>query len=105
MMASLSNAAAKRETLWHQQSGRCWICGEPMRKRADPDHPLAVTFDHLLPKGTGGTDRLTNLRLAHRKCNGERGMRPVEAVQSRLPARRPDRAAVVAAAIQRAVCR
>lgn len=32
-----------------------------------------ATFEHLTPVAKGGSHKRTNLRLAHRKCNEERG--------------------------------
>jgi 5-methylcytosine-specific restriction endonuclease McrA len=46
---------------------RCWLCGERFGKR-EP-----VTLDHAIPKARGGTNHIHNLRLAHEKCNTERG--------------------------------
>ncbi|HEV2354777.1 MAG TPA: HNH endonuclease signature motif containing protein [Puia sp.] len=37
------------------------------------DDPWAASIDHIIPKAYGGTDRLDNLRAAHRLCNGVRG--------------------------------
>lgn len=30
------------------------------------------TFEHIVPESHGGTDAMSNLLLAHKKCNGER---------------------------------
>ena len=35
--------------------------------------PGAPTVDHVVPRARGGTSDPTNLRLAHRRCNGARG--------------------------------
>jgi len=32
-----------------------------------------VSVDHIVPRSMGGSDRLENFRLAHRKCNSARG--------------------------------
>jgi hypothetical protein len=45
----------------------CGICKEPIAKLAD------ITFDHVVPKSKGGSDKLENLRLAHEFCNTQRG--------------------------------
>jgi 5-methylcytosine-specific restriction endonuclease McrA len=45
----------------------CWLCGKPFTQ---DDPPVA---DHVLPRAEGGTDHITNLRAAHRSCNGRRG--------------------------------
>lgn len=52
----------------------CGICGKPLnRKLADFESPEYVTFDHIVPVSSGGTDELNNLRLAHLSCNKRRG--------------------------------
>ncbi len=40
----------------------CFYCGLPM-EAAD------ISVEHLLSQADGGTDRLSNLALAHRNCN------------------------------------
>lgn len=45
----------------------CWLCGrEPVT--LDP-----LTADHVVPRALGGPNALSNLRPAHRSCNGRRG--------------------------------
>ena len=56
----------------------CAICGEPMLTMDD------ITIDHRVPLSRGGLDVLDNLRLAHVKCNEERGNR-LEGEQERCP--------------------
>ena len=46
---------------------RCHICG---CGEAQNDQ---WTIDHVMPKARGGTDQLSNLRLAHRSCNLSKG--------------------------------
>lgn len=38
-------------------------------------HPLAFTVDHIIPLIEGGTNALSNLRPAHRRCNSARNRR------------------------------
>lgn len=45
----------------------CWICG----KAGSVEDPL--TADHLIEVVNGGDSTRTNLRAAHRSCNGRRG--------------------------------
>lgn len=35
--------------------------------------PLRATIEHVIPLDRGGLDNLNNMRLAHKKCNNERG--------------------------------
>lgn len=64
------------EQAWREWSRRqlinrdgmiCGLCKEPIETLDD------VTIDHINPKSKGGSDKLTNLRLAHPGCNQERG--------------------------------
>lgn len=56
----------------------CQICGEPLdRKIQDHAHPRYITFDHIVPRSHGGNDTPTNKRLAHRRCNEQRGNDPI----------------------------
>lgn len=69
-----------RTRLFEQQAGLCHLCEKPMtlerRDRAKAPKDFA-TFDHLDPKSNGGTSYYTNLKLAHRRCNSERGSEPL----------------------------
>jgi 5-methylcytosine-specific restriction endonuclease McrA len=57
---------------------KCAICKEPLdRKIRDFNHPRYITFDHITPLSLGGTDLFGNIRLAHRRCNCERGNDPI----------------------------
>lgn len=53
--------------------GRCLICGGPLRFDAQTGE--GATIEHILPRSLGGTNDLNNLGIAHRKCNGEKGIR------------------------------
>lgn len=62
----------------------CAICGRPIdRKRQQPDDredPDAVTIDHVIPVSRGGLTVISNLRLAHFRCNQDRDVAPVAGV-------------------------
>jgi 5-methylcytosine-specific restriction endonuclease McrA len=49
------------------QAVTCWICGDGPRA----DDPWVA--DHVTPRMYGGSDNISNLRAAHRSCNGRRG--------------------------------
>ena len=52
----------------------CWLCGLTLSRRVrDHFDPSYITFDHVIPLSKGGIDHFSNIRLAHQKCNGDRG--------------------------------
>lgn len=48
----------------------CWFCGKPLGND--------ITKEHLTPRTSGGTSDLTNLVLAHYRCNQMAGHLPLE---------------------------
>jgi 5-methylcytosine-specific restriction endonuclease McrA len=52
---------------------RCWLCGEPIDRLLRAPDRHAKTLDHVVPQAKYGTDDIRNLRLAHARCNHERG--------------------------------
>lgn len=70
------------QTLWDQQSGLCALCRKPMlRSRFEAPHArvwvkLRATFDHIVPRSKGGSDKPENLQLAHASCNKIKGNDP-----------------------------
>jgi 5-methylcytosine-specific restriction endonuclease McrA len=57
----------------------CTICKEPLDRRLhDVDDPMYITLDHIVPRSHGGGDDYSNLRLAHKTCNEQRGNDPLE---------------------------
>lgn len=72
-----------RAKLFEQQGGLCHLCGKPMtldRAERTRAPKTFASFDHVKPKSDGGTSYHTNLKLAHRSCNSERGSNPIEAL-------------------------
>jgi hypothetical protein len=53
----------------------CWVCQGAVEPRCPGGSPHAPSVDHVVPRARGGTNDLSNLRLAHRRCNGQRGSR------------------------------
>lgn len=45
----------------------CALCGKPIENMKD------CTIDHIRPISKGGLTTVDNCRLAHRKCNQDRG--------------------------------
>lgn len=56
-----------RNRVWKRDKGICWICFRPIAQKSD------MTLDHVVPKSRGGTNRLDNVRAAHKLCNNQRG--------------------------------
>ena len=51
----------------------CAICGQPVDKRLKWPHPMAATVDHIIPINKGGhPSDLSNLQLAHFRCNRQK---------------------------------
>jgi 5-methylcytosine-specific restriction endonuclease McrA len=60
------------KTLRKHQGNQCCWCGQPMQ-RTDPQAWDYETLEHLTPLSKGGSHHISNLALAHRKCNQARG--------------------------------
>jgi hypothetical protein len=56
---------------------RCWICGEPIRWRAEG------TLDHVIPVAEGGANG--PVRPAHRTCNMRRNAERTTAIRRSRP--------------------
>lgn len=65
----------KAEQLARRDGWQCWLCGGEVDPDAPPSSPAAPTVDHVVPRSRGGRTEPSNLRLAHRRCNGRRGNR------------------------------
>lgn len=65
-------------TIMARDGVNCAICDGPLdRHLRVPGHALYITFDHIVPRSRGGSDRIENLRLAHHACNQARGNDPL----------------------------
>lgn len=62
----------KRCSILNRDGNKCWICNEELGEIV-PNHDLAPSIDHIIPQSKGGSNEIENLKLAHRKCNSERG--------------------------------
>ena len=70
-------AGIKRlEMVYEMCGGFCHLCGHPVpypdteKKKGSG---MGATVDHIVPRSRGGTNCLTNLKLAHAFCNSLRG--------------------------------
>jgi 5-methylcytosine-specific restriction endonuclease McrA len=64
-----------RQELVALRGSRCHICQRKIDVRLNGLHPMGLTIDHLLPVSRGGTNDVSNLDVAHRRCNIARGNR------------------------------
>jgi 5-methylcytosine-specific restriction endonuclease McrA len=83
------------ETLVRRDGPACVWCGrEPWRQDR--------SAEHLLPRSRGGSGNEANLVVACRRCNKQRGSRPVDAYVRTLSAQgRTPRLAALNAALER----
>lgn len=58
--------------MFFAQRGLCHWCGYPMVDNA-PSDPNFATFEHLKRRREGGTNAEGILKLAHSRCNHQRG--------------------------------
>ena len=71
------NDAKNKRYLYGEQGGCCTGCGEHFR----PQH---LEVDHIIPRGKGGTDHLSNLQLLCGHCNRVKGNRGMEYLRVKL---------------------
>ena len=56
----------------------CCLCRELLSRHVkESQNDWYITFDHIIPRSFGGTDKLNNLQLAHQCCNIARGSDPI----------------------------
>lgn len=76
-----------RAYLWEKQHGLCALCGGRMLPHGQEED--SATLDHIIPKRQRGPNALSNLQLAHRWCNEERGRIEVGIKRRLTPPRSP----------------
>ena len=59
------------------QNHKCYLCGELMAPRSEmfAHDSVMPSLDHVMPKCRGGTNRLGNVALAHKRCNNRKADR------------------------------
>ena len=53
----------RRAALMKRDKGICQICFAKIARAGE------ITIDHIIPRSMGGSNALTNLQLAHFRCN------------------------------------
>jgi len=63
------------KTLMYLDNGECHICGSDVDMNAHPQgHNKYPSIDHVIPLALGGRHCWTNVALACRKCNSDKGI-------------------------------
>ena len=57
--------------LMKRDKGLCHVCGQGVRLDE-------ASRDHLIPRSAGGSSARSNLALAHKWCNNQRGDKPTK---------------------------
>lgn len=63
--------------VFERDSWTCHICGLPVDRALNGQHPMGPTLDHMVPLKLGGAHSYENISLAHRSCNTRKGARLV----------------------------
>jgi 5-methylcytosine-specific restriction endonuclease McrA len=50
----------------------CQLCGEPIDRSLTFPHPESATVDHVIPLNRGGAHAMSNVQLAHMRCNSRK---------------------------------
>lgn len=66
-------ARSVRLSIFEAAGWKCELCESLTRPEEDYNHPRYPTLDHVVPRSRGGSDDVSNLRLACRQCNVLRG--------------------------------
>lgn len=84
--------ARAREALRKTQGMVCYFCGvnllDPQPVMMQSESMKTVTVEHLQPLSRGGSNDLSNLRLACLKCNMSKGNKTVEEYKKYLDVRK-----------------
>jgi 5-methylcytosine-specific restriction endonuclease McrA len=58
----------------------CDYCGSDL----DMSDPRAWAMDHVIPRSRGGSNKLENLKMSCRDCNGSKGAKTLEEWRTKL---------------------
>lgn len=67
-----SSLKSKVKKIWLRDGNNCWLCKQPLDSSLAPDHKMRTSVDHVIPRKWGGSNELSNLKLAHQNCNSSR---------------------------------
>lgn len=79
------------EALYRRDSGVCYLCGglcdwDDRDKEKNTVGASYPSIDHIIPIARGGLHAWNNVRLAHFKCNQEKGADVIEHAEELIPA-------------------
>ena len=72
----MASKAKLRFKLAERDGPNCHICGGLMNFDR-PRRKTGATVDHVIPRSQGGSNDISNLKLAHKRCNEARGDTPL----------------------------
>jgi len=77
---------SQKQVDWDKTKGRCWYFGVNVVSQSDAGEHYAVTqhIDHQDPVIKGGTDDVSNLVIACKDCNYEKGVRGLEEFRKKI---------------------
>ena len=67
----------ERHYIAERDKFRCGLCGGKVNMKLTHPDPLFGSIDHIIPLSRGGSNDLSNLQLAHLRCNLSKNDRPV----------------------------
>ncbi len=70
------------EVVWLRDEGKCWICGRVVDGKATNPAPLSGSLDHVIPLAAGGAHNMSNVALAHLRCNIQKKDRLLDRIPS-----------------------
>lgn len=66
------------ERLLKRDGHKCYICDKAVIMNGDTNHDLYPSIEHVKAIANGGTHTWDNVKIAHRKCNWEKGINEIE---------------------------
>lgn len=70
--------------LCKRDKGICYLCGERVNMKLDPNSDWYGSIDHVIPVVNGGTHTWDNIKLAHRWCNSVKRTSKAEEIKELL---------------------
>ena len=68
----IARGVISREEIYKRDQNTCQLCHQPVDMTLKLPNKMAATLDHIVAVTNGGTNAVTNLQLAHFKCNNQK---------------------------------